>query len=129
MLSPIQADYERHLLEPSRKVRDDVEKEWKTKVDKLEAQLESKKIWANRLDENFRAVTTENKQLVEVSAARTLVFVMILATRSSLVSGFPGVDADESSAAVQGRRVKGASDHGVGQHRTAGRPGPEQSVA
>ncbi|RSH90768.1 Kinesin-like protein kip2 [Saitozyma podzolica] len=64
-LRMIAADYERHLLEPSRKVRDDVEKEWKTKVDKLEAQLESKKIWANRLDENFRAVTTENKQLVE----------------------------------------------------------------
>jgi centromeric protein E len=41
LLRPIQADYERHLLEPSRKVRDDVEKEWKTKVDKLEAQLES----------------------------------------------------------------------------------------
>lgn len=70
MLRRIEADYERHLLEPSRKVRDDVEKEWKTKVDKLEAQLESKKIWANRLDENFRAVTTENKQLVEVSAGR-----------------------------------------------------------
>ena len=61
------ADYERHLREPTRKVREDVEKEWSGKVSKLESQLESKRIWANRLDENFRAVTAENKDMLMVS--------------------------------------------------------------
>jgi centromeric protein E len=45
-----------------------VEQEWKSRVEKLEAQLESKKIWANRLDENVRAVTAENKALQSVSS-------------------------------------------------------------
>ncbi|KAK4685751.1 hypothetical protein P7C73_g4393, partial [Tremellales sp. Uapishka_1] len=62
-LKMIAADYERHLLEPSRKVREDVEREWKAKVSRVEAQLESKTIWANRLDENVRHVTAENKAL------------------------------------------------------------------
>ncbi|WWC88295.1 uncharacterized protein L201_003203 [Kwoniella dendrophila CBS 6074] len=56
-------DYERHLLEPSRKVRADVEKEFNDKMKNLENQLDSKKIWANRLDENVRFITQENKAL------------------------------------------------------------------
>ncbi|WVQ96601.1 hypothetical protein IAU59_003706 [Kwoniella sp. CBS 9459] len=56
-------DYERHLLEPSRKVRADVEKEFAEKFKTLENQLDSKKIWANRLDENVRFLTQENKAL------------------------------------------------------------------
>ncbi|OCF39719.1 centromeric protein E [Kwoniella heveanensis CBS 569] len=56
-------DYERHLLEPSRKVRADVEKEFSEKFKTLENQLDSKKIWANRLDENVRFLTQENKAL------------------------------------------------------------------
>ncbi|WVW85104.1 hypothetical protein I302_107141 [Kwoniella bestiolae CBS 10118] len=56
-------DYERHLLEPSRKVRADVEKEFADKMKTLENQLDSKKIWANRLDENVRFITQENKAL------------------------------------------------------------------
>ena len=67
ILRCVVADYERHLREPTRKVREDVEKEWSVKVSKLENQLESKRIWANRLDENFRAVAAENKELTEVS--------------------------------------------------------------
>lgn len=59
-------DYERHLAEPSRKVREDVEKEYAPKIAKLESALESKRIWANRLDENIRAVTVENKDLQQV---------------------------------------------------------------
>jgi centromeric protein E len=55
------------LREPSRKVKEDVEKEWRGKVEKLEEQLESKHIWACRLDENVRAVTAENKILKAVS--------------------------------------------------------------
>jgi centromeric protein E len=65
------ADYERHLLEPSRKVREDVEKEYLAKVSKLETQLESKKIWANRLDENVRALSVENR---EYQAVRILFY-------------------------------------------------------
>ncbi|ORX37049.1 P-loop containing nucleoside triphosphate hydrolase protein [Kockovaella imperatae] len=65
-LKLIAADYERHLREPTRKVREDVEREFAAKVTKLESQLESKRIWANRLDENFRAVTAENKELQAV---------------------------------------------------------------
>lgn len=61
-------DYERHLREPSRKVREDVEKEWSGKVSTLKSQLESKTIWANRLDENVRMVTAENKALHMVSS-------------------------------------------------------------
>lgn len=59
-------DYERHLAEPTRKVREDVEKEYAPKIAKLESMLESKRIWANRLDENIRAVTVENKDLQQV---------------------------------------------------------------
>ncbi|TYJ58389.1 hypothetical protein B9479_000935 [Cryptococcus floricola] len=62
-LKLIADDYERHLLEPSRKVREDVEKEFRSKMKTLENQLDSKKIWANRLDENVRFLSTENKQL------------------------------------------------------------------
>ncbi|WVR06672.1 hypothetical protein IAU60_003704 [Kwoniella sp. DSM 27419] len=57
-------DYERHLLEPSRKVRADVEKEFAERFKTLENQLDSKKIWANRLDENVRFLTQENKALM-----------------------------------------------------------------
>lgn len=63
LIGDVSADYERHLLEPSRKVREDVEKEWIAKLAKVEDQLESKTIWANRLDENIRAVTEENRGL------------------------------------------------------------------
>lgn len=56
-------DYERNLREPAQKVKEDVEREWKGRVQRLESQLESKTIWANRLDENFRAVSAENKLL------------------------------------------------------------------
>lgn len=59
-------DYERNLREPSRKVREDVEKEYIGKMKTLENQLDSKKIWANRLDENVRFLTAENKQLQAV---------------------------------------------------------------
>ena len=62
-------DYERHLAEPTRKVREDVEKEYAPKIAKLESALESKRIWANRLDENIRAVTVENKDLQQVRPA------------------------------------------------------------
>ncbi|KAK1925901.1 P-loop containing nucleoside triphosphate hydrolase protein [Papiliotrema laurentii] len=62
-LKMIADDYERNLLEPSRKVREDVEREFQGIVQKLETQLESKRIWANRLDENVRMVTAENKDL------------------------------------------------------------------
>ena len=70
-----EADYERHLREPSRKVREDVEKEWSGRVSKLESQLESKRIWANRLDENVRALTAENREMREVSGPRIGVLV------------------------------------------------------
>ncbi|KIR52974.1 centromeric protein E [Cryptococcus gattii Ru294] len=62
-LKLIADDYERNLREPSRKVREDVEKEYIGKMKTLENQLDSKKIWANRLDENVRFLTAENKQL------------------------------------------------------------------
>ena len=55
------------MREPARKVREDVEKEWAGKVGKLESQLESKKIWANRLDENVRMLMAENKEIKQVS--------------------------------------------------------------
>jgi centromeric protein E len=61
-------DYERHLAEPTRKVREDVEKEYAPKIARLESALESKRIWANRLDENIRAVTVENKDLQQVGS-------------------------------------------------------------
>jgi centromeric protein E len=64
-LIPI-ADYDRHLREPTRKVREDVEKEFSGKLASLERQLESKRIWAERLDENVRAVTAENRDLQNV---------------------------------------------------------------
>lgn len=51
------------MREPAQKVKEDVEREWKGRVQRLESQLESKTIWANRLDENFRAVSAENKLL------------------------------------------------------------------
>lgn len=62
-LRMIAADYERHLREPSRKVREDVDREWAGKYSKLESQLESKTIWANRLDENVRHVTAQKRIL------------------------------------------------------------------
>ncbi|TXT13257.1 hypothetical protein VHUM_00624 [Vanrija humicola] len=62
-LRMIAADYERHLREPSRKVREDVDREWQGKYSKLESQLESKTIWANRLDENVRHVTAQKRIL------------------------------------------------------------------
>ncbi len=86
---PWLADYERHLREPSRKVRDDVEREWSLKVSKLEDQLESKRIWANRLDENVRAVSAENKDLQTVSIS--LLIEMIFFSSITDVHGFSGV--------------------------------------
>jgi hypothetical protein len=62
-------DYDRHLREPHRKVREDVEKEYAPKIAKLQSALETKTFWANRLDENIRAVTAENKDLKMVSLA------------------------------------------------------------
>ncbi|WVO18606.1 hypothetical protein L204_106325 [Cryptococcus depauperatus] len=62
-LKVIADDYERHLREPSRKVREDVEKEYVEKMRLLENQLDSKRIWAHRLDENVRRLTAENKEL------------------------------------------------------------------
>lgn len=61
------ADYERHLRDPTPKVREDVEREFAAEIAKLQSQVESKRIWANRLDENVRAVTKENKDLLTVS--------------------------------------------------------------
>ncbi|KAL7420485.1 Kinesin-like protein kip2 [Cryptotrichosporon argae] len=62
-LRMIASDYERHLREPSRKVREDVEREWAGRVTKLEAALESKTIWANRLDENVRMLAMDKRDM------------------------------------------------------------------
>nr|XP_031858541.1 uncharacterized protein CI109_006064 [Kwoniella shandongensis]KAA5525613.1 hypothetical protein CI109_006064 [Kwoniella shandongensis] len=81
-------DYERHLREPSRKVREDVEKEFVGKIRTLENQLDSKKIWANRLDENIRHVTAENKMLqmrcTEAEAKVSQIFEWINAALSPM---------------------------------------------
>lgn len=57
------ADYERHLREPDRKVREDVEREWADKYAKLQRLLESKRTWAVTLDNNIRHVNHEKKAL------------------------------------------------------------------
>lgn len=51
------------MREPDRKVKADVEKEWAGRFQKLQNQLDSKTIWANRLDENMRKVTHEKRVL------------------------------------------------------------------
>jgi centromeric protein E len=71
-LKMIAEDYERNLLEPSRKVREDVEREWKAKVERLEGQLESKQVWAVRLDERVRGLTRENEAMKAVSAGHSV---------------------------------------------------------
>ncbi|WVF69082.1 hypothetical protein IAT40_003856 [Kwoniella sp. CBS 6097] len=93
-------DYERHLLEPSRKVRADVEKEFSEKFKTLENQLDSKKIWANRLDENVRFLTQENKSLAsrceeaEAKVSQIIEFINLALSPSS--------DADSSTSPVRG---------------------------
>jgi centromeric protein E len=59
----IAADYERHLREPSRKVKQDVEREWVDKHKRLEEKMRIKSAYALRLDENCRLLTEENKVL------------------------------------------------------------------
>jgi centromeric protein E len=64
---------ERNLLEPSRKVREDVEREWEGKVQKVTDALESKTIWANRLDENVRSYRRRNLELeADLAKSRTV---------------------------------------------------------
>lgn len=62
-LRMIASDYERHLREPDRKVREDVEKEWKGRYNQLENRLASKTTWAERLDENLRRTFAEKAAL------------------------------------------------------------------
>lgn len=62
-LRMIADDYERHLREPSRKVREDVDKEWNAKHKKVLDQLESKTIWANRLHNNMIVIEEEKRML------------------------------------------------------------------
>lgn len=62
-LRMIASDYERHLREPDRKVREDVEKEWKARYNQLENRLASKTTWAERLDENLRRTFAEKAAL------------------------------------------------------------------
>ena len=65
-------DYERHLIEPHPKVREDVEKEYLPKIARLQSALEAKTIWANRLHENINAVTVENKDLRMVCCSTSI---------------------------------------------------------
>ncbi|BEI80502.1 hypothetical protein CcaverHIS002_0110310 [Cutaneotrichosporon cavernicola] len=62
-LRMIAADYERHLREPSRKVKQDVEREWADKHKRLEEKMRVKSAYALRLDENCRLLSEENKML------------------------------------------------------------------
>lgn len=62
-LRMIAADYERHLREPSRKVKQDVEREWADKHSRLEEKFRVKSAYALRLDENCRVLTENNKTL------------------------------------------------------------------
>ncbi|CAK9784791.1 kinesin-domain-containing protein [Cutaneotrichosporon oleaginosum] len=62
-LRMIAADYERHLREPSRKVKQDVEREWTDKYQRLEEKMRVKTVYALRLDENCRMLTESNKNM------------------------------------------------------------------
>lgn len=62
-LRMIAADYERHLRDPDKKVKEDVEREWVGKYQRLEEKLRVKSAYALRLDENCRVLTETNTML------------------------------------------------------------------
>ncbi|KAK8858917.1 hypothetical protein IAR55_003148 [Kwoniella newhampshirensis] len=95
-------DYERHLREPSRKVREDVEKEYIGKIRALENQLDSKKIWANRLDENIRHVSAENKTLqLRCTEAEAKVSQIIEWINAALSPGDPLPETTETYTPIR----------------------------
>lgn len=60
-------EYEKNLLEPARKLREDVEAEWLPKVQALEARAKEKEIFYKALYDSVRGLKSENSKLKEVS--------------------------------------------------------------
>lgn len=95
-LRMIAADYERHLREPSRKVKEDVEREWSDKHKRLEEKFRVKSAYALRLDENCRVLTETNKALVaRCNQAEDMVQAVVQWIQDALKSEEDGEDEDE----------------------------------
>lgn len=60
-------EYEKNLLEPARKLREDVEAEWLPKVQALEARAKEKEIFYKALYDSVHGLKSENSKLKEVS--------------------------------------------------------------
>jgi hypothetical protein len=60
-------EYEKNLLEPARKLREDVEAEWQPKVQALEARAKEKEIFYKALYDSVHGLKSENSKLKEVS--------------------------------------------------------------
>ncbi len=66
MLCPTE-EYESNLLDPGRKVREDVEAEWRPKVQALEARAKEKDHFYKELYDDVHRMKSENQKLREVS--------------------------------------------------------------
>jgi len=59
-------EYEKNLLEPARKLREDVEAEWLPKVQALEARAKEKEVFYKALYDSVHGLKSENSRLKEV---------------------------------------------------------------
>lgn len=62
-------EYEKNLLEPARKLREDVEKEFQPKIAALEARAAEKDQYNQMLFQSASALKAEKEQLKKVSRA------------------------------------------------------------
>lgn len=60
-------DYENNLTEPQQKVREDVEKEWRPRVEALEAKAAEKEKFYRELYDSVQTLRGENARLKTVS--------------------------------------------------------------
>jgi centromeric protein E len=60
-------EYEKNLLDPGQKVREDVEAEWLPKVQALEARAKEKELFYKELFDDVHRLKSENVKLKEVN--------------------------------------------------------------
>jgi hypothetical protein len=115
-------DYERHLREPSQKLREDVRREFADEIKKLQGLVESKQIWAESLHEQLNKshqdVERYRAKAADSDAKLAAVFQWITSNLSDGDDG-DGVFEDGASTAALAPMLGVSRDLGLGHSGTS----------
>lgn len=105
--SRLSDDYENNLTEPQQKVREDVEKEWRPRVEALEAKAAEKEKFYRELYDSVQTLRGENARLKTVS--RRPISLASLQTLTLICEDLRALDRREETILGSAPRARGST--------------------